>query len=590
YWNSDAARLLLAKMYLTTHRSADCMRLLDATPKLAVCEAQYLRAKALYNIGNIAKAHSIIDGATSVYPDDSRFSILFFKRERMRETVSEDIASLARKFINQADELSYDNADVLLYASQFTQYVYPEDNEAAAELSKRLLKAWKAKNQDNALYAVFALQASMLSQEAALDYFSSWLQGSFDEIRFSVLKKFFALLTDDNLCTRFKTLLADFSGRLIFDIHKDDVADMFVQYKKGRPQTITYDKNQDGLASWVAECDYGVPYKLFLPKNKMTVLYGSWPAVSRVSIDQIQYNLIPDMLFWSPVQIQEVFVTSIESDTHFFIPVVSELESELFENQLYNTANTIIAPTNERENGIIRFTLLRGVIQNATWIQDGQPYAYGMFDNGILQFRNVDFNTDGYYELCEAYAYDPVHIDKYEPLQAGLFGHMPADGCAQLDGLYLSKIIVDNDQNGFPEYTEELLQDGGRLCSWYSKDTKNWEYQYVQYQEQKSMLSRFRKPQTGAVVEIYYENAVPLHVSDGGIIKTVIKDPDADFYWIGQVPERGIAENLIESLNQNSNSDVYTVIMTEQKNSENSTIRILAVSYGDLYFAEAFEY
>jgi hypothetical protein len=596
YWNSDAARLMLAEMYLKTGLSHDCLALLDKTPKLASSDAQYIRAQALYNINDTLTARSIILGSANAYPNDSNFPLLFFKRELMRDDFSlaqKDLVTIANLFLKRTDLLSNGDENLLLYASQFTQCEFPHDENAASDLTIRLLKAWKATNAKNLWYSVFALQVGLVSQQQALDYITPWINDNTEgtTIQFDFLEKFSKLLTDKTVCDNFAQLLDIFSGNISFDINKDSISDLTVWYYEGRPKTIYYDENQDGIFTWQADCDFGVPYKISFPENDMIIVYGNWPYINRVTDSDGQYDLVPNALPWSVVQIVSALQTSIAINKPFYIPVISSTQSQIFKNQIYNTANTITVLTDEQPKGTIRFSLKGGQIQNATWIKDGQPYAYGMFENGILKFRNVDFNLDGFYELCEVYGFDINNADKYNALQTNLFGQMPNDGRKQLDGLYLSQLIVDNDNNSIPEYIEEFLPNGGRLCSWYSDDSENWDYQYVQYQDGSTILSRFRKPFSKAIVEIQYKDNIPVQVVDDGVVKKVVKDPDVDFYWIGSNPIKGYAIKLIEKLNQSNSLGVYRVTTTEQESEVESSppFRIFAVCYGNLYFGEKIE-
>jgi len=596
YWNSDAARLMLAEMYLKTGLNSDCLALLDESPKLASLNAQYIRAQALYNSNELSAARSVILGSANVYPNESSFPLLFFKRELMQDDFSLDqteVKNLANLFLKRTDSLSYIDEDFLLYASQFTQYEYPEDKLAAKDLAIRLLKAWKAKNGKNLWYSVFALEVGLISQQQGLEYITPWLITNTEEtvIPFEFLKKFATLITDKSVSDNFAQLLKTFSGKISFDINQDLIDDLNVWYSEGRPKTIYYDENQDGVFSWKAECDLGAPYKIIFPEKKITVLYGKWPYINRLVDNNIQYDLVPNALPWSVVQIVSSTQISLAINKPFYIPVISDMQSQLFTNQLYNSANTITVLTDEQPKGTIRFSMKGGLIQTATWIKDGQPYAYGMFENGILKFRNVDFNFDGFYELCEVYGYDPDNANKYTALQQNLFGEMPKESLKQLDALYLSQLIVDNDNNSIPEYIEEYLPNGGRLCSWYSDDSEDWDYQYVQYQDGKTTLSRFRNPFSKTVVEIQYEDTLPVQVIDNGVLKTVIKDPDVNFYWIGFNPGKEYAKKLIEKLNQTGGSGVYKIATTEQKSEEEGSpsFRIFAVSYGNLYFGEIIE-
>ncbi|OJF76522.1 MAG: hypothetical protein BKP49_06745 [Treponema sp. CETP13] len=594
YWNRDAARIMLAEMYLKTGKSKECLELLNTSPELVLREAQYLRAQALYDIGDILTARSIITATATIYPEDSRFALLFFSRELMRpefSLVDAEMANLATTFLKRTDELSFENIDILLYASQFTDCLYPEDKNASKDLCTRLLKEWKAKGSENWLYGTFALKCGLISEQEALDYLNPWFTNlDKNTIEYKKLEEFALLLNDKDVCEKLRVQLEAFSGTITFDLNKDTIVDVGVLYNDGRPKTIVYDQNQDGILTWLAECDFGVPYKVTYNEKKLQIIYGDWPAISSMQDSTVEYQLVPDTLFWSPVEIMPAPVISSVIDEEFYIPIIKNIDEALSTEQLYNISNKITVPSTEKESSSITYIIKNGILQNATWIENSQPYAYGVFKDGILQFRNVDVNLDGFYEICEVYGYDPDNIEKYVPLQKGLFGTIPKSEFTQLDGLYLSELVIDNDLNSIPEYTELFLQNGGRLCRWYTDNDEKWDFEYVEFQDGKMVLSRFRNPVLETIVEIEYEDGIPVQVIDNGIEKDVLKDPDSNFYWIGKNPGKGIAKKLQEKLNLTKGSGVYKITVSEEINEiDNNSFRIIAVCYGDLYFGEIIE-
>ena len=85
------------------------------------------------------------------------------------------------------------------------------------------------------------------------------------------LREFVSLLKTPEVKTKVKEWLGAFAGVLIFDTNHDGIADLSAEYKRGRASFIRYDANQDGLSSWQAFCDFGVPFSLTLPMQNLPI-------------------------------------------------------------------------------------------------------------------------------------------------------------------------------------------------------------------------------------------------------------------------------------------------------------------------------
>ena len=81
-YNKDAARLLLASLYTKTARAAEALSLLNERPLLSGKDALYIRANSLYLLGNIGDARKTVRQGALQFPEDPRFALLFFDRER----------------------------------------------------------------------------------------------------------------------------------------------------------------------------------------------------------------------------------------------------------------------------------------------------------------------------------------------------------------------------------------------------------------------------------------------------------------------------------------------------------------------------
>lgn len=203
-YNKDAARLLLASVYTKTARAAEALSLLNERPLLSGKDALYIRANALYLLGNIGDARKTVRQGALRFPEDPRFALLFFEREREpsrenggngAQTAGEiadatdsaqtagsadnaeisgvntalnggdesdkTFAELSSLFVSRAYDLQDADPDVLLKASLFA---FSEED------GRRLLKAWNAYGKTDPRYAVYALKAGLMSEEKAFDY------------------------------------------------------------------------------------------------------------------------------------------------------------------------------------------------------------------------------------------------------------------------------------------------------------------------------------------------------------------------------------------------------------------------------------
>ena len=625
-YNKDAARLLLASLYTKTTRAAEALSLLNERPLLSGKDALYIRANALYLLGNIGDARKTVRQGALQFPEDPRFALLFFERERepSRENGGNGVqtageiadatdsaqtagtadnaetsdgntalnggdesdktfAELSSLFVSRAYDLQDADPDVLLKASVFA---FSEED------GRRLLKAWNAYGKTDPRYAVYALKAGLMSEEKAFEYVAPFFSGTSD---YALVKSFVSLVSGEKTKESVRKLYAAFAGTLRFDTNGDGISDMTVTYRSGRPSLIEYDANQDGIIDWTAGCDYGVPVKVNLVQEDAVLWYGSWPSLSRVIWAGGTYTLNEDRLFASPVNMIKDPVMEERASLSFYLPVLrDDVRSVLNADELFALSHTVERKSAEGENTLVRFSLFDGKAQNAVYTDNGTPYAYAFFENGALRFRNVDRDKNGTYELTEIYAYADKTADENtdqnadenallyrsaeeaRELSLRLFG---VDNAAK--GLYLQKVVSDADGNGIIEFSEEYGPNGKTTAQWNDDETGSMIIRYAKNGD--SEETEYVHPVSGRHVRLIIQKGIP--VSADGI--PVERDATAPFFWIGVSPGGNYAQKVIKELNQKGSSGVIcTVTNLIWLKDKDRFARIFAVKNGDTYFGE----
>ena len=613
-YNKDAARLLLASLYTKTARAAEALSLLNERPLLSGKDALYIRANALYLLGNIGDARKTVRQGALQFPEDPRFALLFFEREREpsrenggngAQTAGEiadatdsaqsagsadnaetsggntaldgddesdkTFTELSSLFVSRAYDLQDADPDVLLKASLFA----PSEEDR-----RRLLKAWNAYGKTDPRYAVYALKAGLMSEEKAFDYVEPFLSGTSD---YALVKSFVSLVSGEKTKERVRKLYAAFAGTLRFDTNGDGISDMTVNYRSGRPSFIEYDANRDGIIDWTVDCDYGVPVKVNLVREDAVLWYGTWPSLSRVIWSGGTYTLNEDRLFASPVNMIKEPVMEDRASFSFYFPVLrDDVRSVLNADELFALSHTVERKSAEGENTRVRFSLFDGKAQNAVYTDNGTPYAYAFFENGALRFRNVDRDKNGTYELTEIYAYAGENALLYRSaeeareLSLRLFG---VDNAAK--GLYLQKVVSDADANGIIEFSEEYRPNGKTTAQWNDNETGSMIIRYAKNGD--SEETEYVHPVSGRHVRLIIQKGIP--VSADGI--PVERDAAAPFFWIGGSPGGNYAQKVIKELNQKGSSGVIcTVTNLIWLKDKDRFARIFAVKNGDTYFGE----
>ena len=569
--STDAARLLYADLLSDTCEWRKSLAVLDSEPKLMSNDADFVRAKDYYRSGNLAPARRIVRNAKTLYPDDGRFQLLFLQRER-NNTGSREVAAYAASLLKTHTLWSGDYPEILVQAAHYS---------ASDEERIRLLKAYAAQGLSDELHTVLSLRYDIISENTAFEYMVGFAEKG---LMYEHLREFVSLLKTPEVKTKVKEWLGAFAGVLIFDTNHDGIADLSAEYKRGRASFIRYDENQDGLSSWQAFCDFGVPFSLTLPEKEITLDYGIYPSLSRMTDSKsgIVYELTADTAMWTPLNI--VLAPFENLGIKFFIPNPKGKVSLPPENVILAFASSMQRASSERINGSVRFSLLDGVPPTAVYYQNDVPYAYGFFENGKLQFRSVDIDDDGFYELTEVYDFSVSKVGRFistfeqQKLCEDLFGSKD-----MLAGTYCVKMIHDSNKDGRSDSFIEFLGNGEKIISWDIDPEPDGLWDIRSIIKGDSQIDQFIHPVSKEEITIMNKNGRPVSIVSPLGMQPIFQDEFfTNLYWIEQTQQYEISQQIMNYFNLSPAQGVSILDIIDGK-------RLLVVHIGDYYFGEIFD-
>lgn len=576
-YNKAGARVLYADLLCAVRRFADALSVLDSSPFLYSADAEYIRAKAYYNQNddeNVRKARAKIDTARRVYPDDPRFAQLFYEKEyqifRRSGRIDESVLPLANAFA--IDVPFYKDADDSL---ELFSAVFAVD----AEKKERILKAFRAKNLRSPLYALEALRVGLVDEAEALDCLYEF---SDDTIDISILEDFVQALSTDEGKSEFAQYLNSYNGTIVFDTDSDLVVNMRAVYKRGRPEYIEYDENQDGDSEWTAVCDFGVPVSVHIGTDGPELFYRGWPYIKSASyiIDgtaEVTFNLISERLGWSPFSVVPDSIVAGALGADFFIPVAGgETNGEVSVDVLLKSSLSCVVPSKEREGAEITIRLLDGIPQVASYSTENGVYAMAYFKDGIPDFRAVDTDGDARFETTELYGLYPSAVrgavdernsvaDEYAQVLTNLFGF--SEGTSRF---YVKMIQLDRNGDTIPDFVEEYLpgaragEHSGKRSFWDTDSDGKWDIQYTKHPFSSGGILReeatFHQPFTESEVTVFSENGIPVSVKNGSETLSVTGGENEHFYWISEPGSQFNEESILFAVNQNEHQGVSMVV------------------------------
>ena len=533
-YNRDGARLLYADLLCDTGSYEKAVSVLDEPSFIYSADAEYVRLKAYYRMRSadtIDKARSIVNGARKIYPNDTRFPLLFFRCEYAMkgDDVPLIVQSIADSLIARMGRRNRTDAELEIYACLF----------ASGDAQKRMLQAFAAAGMRHPLYARAALSAGLISQEEAVSYFFNFADKT---ISLRVLSEFASALTEENAKRIFVEHIASYGGVLTVDTDGDLEANLTVRYERGRPASISYDKNNDGVDEWSALCDFGAPVSLSMRNCKIE--YGNYPSVLKAEFTEqdsqnhtSSFDFADGALLWSPFSMDVLRKFKDEFGVDFFVPVVKNDVPLSDSSSLLLAASKYEVPSTEREGATISFSVLDGKMQTADYYAGGKAYARAVFENGFPKMRSVDHDGDGVFETVEVFGRDTenaMHLSSEERLRVSknILGS-PKD-----EGVYIKAIRIDRDGDASADFIEEYAADGAKTVSWDTDGDGLWDVRYERMAQKAGKAtvekaSFYLFPERRLVV-VGSENGVPVKVVSGDIDYNVRKGKRASLYWIGE--------------------------------------------------------
>ena len=538
-YNRDNARLMAADILCETGNLARALDLLDSKPMLYSSDAEFVRVKIYYRIGDaesVSKARNKIDGARRIFPSDTRFPLVFFKFENP-DALDATAKRLADGFIGQISqyqEASPDkNAELEVYAASF----------AEGEKKVRMLKSFAARGLEHPLYAQEALKAGLIDQQHAFEYLCNFAE---KEIDVQMFKNLLSKMEDERVVEYISQYMESFGGSFSEDTDGDGNANLLVKYTRGRPQEIFYDRNQDGKLEWTVDCDFGVPVAGKLEEKNMYFEWAQFPFLSSLAFSSSdkktlageKFTFSGESLKWTPVLIERDDFISIKTGKDFFYPALNNNISGISNSELLDAASGFEIDSLKMEGEKICFILLGGNVTQAMYYRDNVLYAQAQFEGNIPVLRVVDFDNDGVFETTEFYDLDEkgdmnVHsLSDERAIMQNLYG-VPSSGAE----FYLRMVQIDTDRDTVPDFTEEYLPGGGKITSWDTDSNGKWNVRHVVYakdSEGKKEDSMFYLLPKNYLVTISSLNGVPVKVSCGVEDYSVSLAQSGSLYWLSK--------------------------------------------------------
>ena len=586
-YNRDNSRILYADILADTGRSAEVFHVLDSNPPVFSSSAEFIRAKAYYRMGtpeSYVAARNKISNAKRIFPDDTRFSQLFFSYE---DPYSEDVTvrRLADSFIKQIvlydESTKEEDAELEIMAAAF----------ARGDERRKLLQSFSARGLVHPLYARIALEEGLMGQKEAFEYIASFAD---DSLNVDYMHSFMLMIDDEAVKAEAKEYFTAFCGELTCDTSRDGIDDMTVSYYRGRPQHIACDYNQDGELEWEVFCDFGVPVSGilydadYLGASEVDFTWQSFPALSTFVVKDGEgqkvniFNLIEDKLLWSPVHMDFDRIISEASGADFFFPLPNIDKRRLDRVELDFASSSFTVPNTERENSWITVSVLDGQKLSADYYHAGKLYAHTQFQDNMPVSRIVDADGDSVFETTEYYAPvsdmdGSVHDGDVErTIMTNLFG-TPSNGA----DFYLRMIQVDTNGDTVPDFTEEYLNGGGIVSSWDTDGDGYWNVRVSNSFDpetgHKLETDMFYLPYKKNVVTVTIDDGIPVQVQSGSRSYAVTKDSSYAFYWIGEPGSSYLAKSAVEYFEKNGAQGLSTVIERDED-------RMHAVHVGKFYY------
>ena len=544
YSNTNAI-LMLAELYYKTGSYNKCLSVLQSASKYVLPQAYYLEAASLYAINREKEARTVISFASSLFPDNAEFLTLFFKSEfEIIESnggtthsfpyMEGSSGEISRELLKRVYSVYESDPTLLLYAAFF----------AEQEEAERFLKLYAA-GADLYGYDIFypyvEMRCGFLSVSEAFKLYLKIADGVF---QFDMLQKMALAMADDEARNIFQNFLADFSGIITFCTRQDSVYNLSCKYSNGRPEKVSYDRNNDGILEWTMECDFGTPIVFTDSEHNLVLKYHSFPSIKTAEFKDtlMSYSFVPFTMNWTPLNMEKASFSN--SENPFFIPIVRTeiIDAELVgttensnavminEEEARSNANQLTIPVGSGTT--VTFSLYKGQPVRAFYYVNGKEFADAVFENGVLSVRNVDMDRDGIKEIKEVYTVPKKEHTEAElnNISEPLFGNLP------YKKVWLSELFIDTDGDSTADYRTLYSEDGWTHTFWGIDGMGGYESSYSENPSMGLKESQFYHPLDKVLITVVLRNDKLITVTIGKKVYSAFYDEKNDFYWIYDRP------------------------------------------------------
>lgn len=637
-YSRDNARILYAQLLCDTNEEEKALSVLGEKPLIFLPDCQYIKAKASYKLltkKGFEKARVLIDDARKVYPDDERFPLLFFKyeylldRERGLGALKNSLSSgsnkirdsLTKYFKELTDEGKIKNVDAKIYCAFFSN----------GEEKERRIKTFSSEGGSHILLPIAAAEAGLMDGAAAWKYLAALNP---TDIKERTLYTITNLIDGDESREIAKKFLSDFSGQYLIDTDLDGETEMTIKYYAGRPQSFSFDKNNDGLFEIEGECLDGDITKVIVPvapaiRNgrlvssdafindntsdehtyTATLSYNKFPRVKEATILMPPYkgpvqNVKPadpfcakftiphDIYTFDPCTVKADGLIKRATGEDFFV-IMPTTHKSITERALLSVASFYEVPSINYEGVISKFTVLNGVIQSAEHtLKNNRVYARTIFENGVPTIKIIDLDMNGTFELVKEYA--PLGKDIVDPdtaeeelLILSLYG-IPS---LATEKIYLKSTKIDYDGDTQIDYQEDFLSYKEKIAIWRPAGDKDFALKYHRYPRRSPKADLKEESQfysnEGALITITQINGVCTNVTDGTKTYPVTNGKNPSFYWVGETGSEVEEAYLLEHFNHLEDSVVpegVCVVLDETNN------RVILIKVAGNLYAQIVKY
>ena len=560
----NGARILYADLLSDVGRYEESMNVLDSKPFILTADAEFIRIKNLYRMGNeqsIKDARLKVNTSRRIYKDDNRFPTIFFMFELkyMQESyvkgnkyeIPEIVKTISGSYLQDLPDYSGENSFIELMAIFFA-----DSSDIKLNEQTRLVKAIAAKEQtSNPILALAGLKVGLYTQQQAFDMFFSLAK---DTVELPVLETLALMITEDDVKLQFVEKMNNYEGSLLIDIDNDLQPEALVQYKTGRPDKISYDYNNDGVVDLYAECEFGNPMIVYYLRNETVINYKAYPSVSKFTYKDKDYsfnfldndfNIKPFTLVQNPI-----FSTF---GLEFYIPQLVDFIPPT-NKELIAKANEIELNTKERDNSRVVYKLLNGQPVYADFFNGDEKYAYCGFTDSFPLIRKVDYDDDGHFETEETFnlAQDYEIITEEEKNFVKDIFHP----LAIISDIYLSMVRVDRNANTYYEFTQQFLGDDGYITSWDNNDDGIIDSRFIRYPMEKENNDNLDS--NNSVIDN------TSHIKEDSIFFDKNGDPLISINFIDKIPVKMNLQNQEVIISAGSTDNFYWIEEEEFNNSE----------------------